>query len=143
MKLKKRSRFPWDILLAFAFGVVIFAFLVMASSGVLVSVVVIVAAFGIFALFHFWIWGRTSLKTVAQDRPEEKTGDDKQAQAANLEDEFTLVLNEQERTELIEVLEQSLASSVGSHHHAQTKAPKGEPKKTIQEVLNRTKGFGA
>jgi hypothetical protein len=104
----------WDVMLAVLAGVVIFFLLDVASLGVLGSAVTVAAIVAAVGLGHYLLWGRVFARQVVREQQRV------QDQARGLEsseteppDEFVLGLNDQERRELLQLLEQSLAATTG------------------------------
>jgi hypothetical protein len=113
-------RVGWGIVLAVIFGALIYAVLTLLTGGFLVSVSVVVAAFVLAALFHYFTWGEYMTPATPAGRP--LTTQEGPAPV----DEFSVAINERERAELIRALEQSHVRSA-----------------TTQELLERLRGYGA
>lgn len=128
----------WDIVLAVVFGALIFAILITATGGVLVSLVPAAVALVAFVLFHYLVWGRALLKLVAPARQQAEAHARQERDEAKPVDEFALVLTEPERVELIQALEQSL-----TEHSAASHPPPRPSGEVLRGVLDRLRGFGA
>jgi hypothetical protein len=128
----------WDVMLAALVGVVVFFILDVASLGVLgsaVTVAFIVAAVG---LAHYLLLGRMFARRVVREQQRV------QDQARRLEtteteppDEFLLGLNDRERMELLQLLEQSLAGTTGGREEGNNSAA------IRRELQDRIRMFGA
>jgi hypothetical protein len=113
----------WDVMLAALAGMVIFFFLDVASLGVLGSAVTVAGIVAAVGLGHYLLWGRVFARRVIRERQRF------QDQARRLEtseteppDEFLLELNDRERRELLQLLEQSLAGAAGGREESNNSA---------------------
>jgi hypothetical protein len=126
---------PVDILLTLFFAGFVFVLLLIVTGGLVVSLITAAVATAVFALFHYLVWGQFLLKTLAKERRLEDTRARLQVEQAMPADEFCLTLTDAERLELIGVLEDALAGAAS--------ARRAQSKETIQEMLDRLRGFGA
>ena len=123
-----------DVVLAVIFGGVVFVFLGIVSAGILEPLITAAAIIALFALGHYLFWGRfMSRQTGAATAPPA------QARQAAPEDEFLLSLTEPERSELLQVLRDSLDSG---------KPQPGEPEEAKgvairRALLDKLRMFGA
>jgi hypothetical protein len=128
----------WDVMLAVLAGVVIFFFLDVASFGVLGSAVTVAGIVAAVGLGHYLVWGRVFARRVVRERQRF------QDQARRLEtseakppDEFLLELNDRERMELLQLLEQSLAGTTGGREEGNNSAA------IRRELQDKVRMFGA
>ena len=128
----------WDVMLAVLAGVVILFFLDVASFGVLGSAVTVAGIVAAVGLGHYLLWGRAFARRVVRERQRF------QDQARRLEtrepqppDEFLLELNDRERMELLQLLEQSLAGTTGGREEGNNSAA------IRRELQNKLRMFGA
>jgi hypothetical protein len=128
----------WDVMLAVLAGVVIFFFLDVASFGVLGSALTVAAIVAAIGLGHYLLWGRVFARGVLRERQRV------QDQARRLEttkteppDEFVLELNDRERMELLQLLEQSLVETTAGREG------RGESAVIRRELQHRIRMFGA
>src|SRR5690348_15154262 len=106
----KSARSPWlpwsrwgDLFLAAVFGLLIFIALSFASFGVLASLGTIAVVFLIFASINYIVWGR------AESPPTPAAKEKWLAQEPVPLDTVAVELTEDERLELVALLEQSMA----------------------------------
>jgi len=126
----------WDIGLAALLGGFVFVILLILTGGVLISLITAAAAFFVFGLLHYWVWGQALLKNVIHQRETAEAAESRDRDQVQPADEFMLVLNDQERVELIATLEHWLAETpIGTFASGRAEA--------IRRVLDRLRGFGA
>jgi hypothetical protein len=128
----------WDVMLAALVGVVIFFFLDVASLGVLGSAVTVAGIVAAVGLGHYLLWGRVFARRVVREQQRF------QDQAGRLEtseteppDEFLLGLNDRERMELLQLLEQPLAGATGGREESNNSAA------IRRELQDKLRMFGA
>lgn len=137
-----RGRIFWDVILAIFFGGIVFAILIIATGGLILALVTGAVAIAVFAVFQYLVWGRVFLENVARERRKEDVRARREHDQATPKEEFSLVLTEQERKELVRALEQSLPGPVAGRTAAV--GPRtGARVDAVQEVLDRLRGFGA
>jgi hypothetical protein len=96
-------------MLAALAGVMIFFILNVASIGVLGSVLTVAGIVAAVGLGHYLLWGRVFARGVVRERQRVQERDDRsEISEAEPPDEFSLGLNDRERTELLQLLEHSL-----------------------------------
>ena len=127
-----------DILLAIVFSAFLFAILIITSAGVLTSLMTATVGLVVFALVQYWFWGHALLENVAQQREQTEAHVRQEREAARPVDKLTLVLNEEERVELMHTLEQSLAESP-----AAVPSRSSVKKEALRGLLDKLRGFGA
>jgi hypothetical protein len=102
----------WDLMFAALAALVIFFFLIVASFGVLGSVVTAAGILAAVALVHYLLWGRVFARGLV---PERQRFQDKARRSETSEteapNEFSLGINDQERRVLLQLLEHSLAAA--------------------------------
>jgi hypothetical protein len=128
----------WDVMLAALVGVAIFFVLDVASLGVLGSSVTVACIVAAVSLGHYLLWGRVFARGVVRESQRF------QDQARRLEtseteppDEFLLGLNDRERMELLQLLEQSLAGTTGGREEGNNSAA------IRRELQDKIRMFGA
>jgi hypothetical protein len=129
-----------DVALAAASAACLFAVLIMATGGVLISWLTAIVAFVLFGMVNYLFWGHRLLKSVAGER-RRAMSQARLVRASNVSaDEFILELNDAERAELMRTLEQSLADAppaVGAIPGA------ANEREAIRGVLDKLRGYGA
>ena len=97
-----RSTIFWAVVLLIGLAAIAFALLMLLTEGWLISLVITAAILVVLALFHYLVWGRSLLLETRAERR------GVQAQRAweqvIPEEQFTLILSDRERAELIEYL---------------------------------------
>ncbi|HZZ81855.1 MAG TPA: hypothetical protein VFE62_25365 [Gemmataceae bacterium] len=121
-----------EVAFAFAFGIFLFVLLNIASAGVLVTLITAGACFALLGAAHYFVWGQDFSRDVA---PARRRVEREQALAERVEsaDKFLLSLNDEERRDLIQVLNRSL------QHDAMDPGTRA----ARQELLNKVRMFGA
>ena len=134
---RKLQFIGWDVVLAVVTGVMIAVFLGIASVGILGSMLTVVCILAAFGLGQYLLWGRILARAVARQTQRV------QAEAQSFEprpkqppDEFFLELNEQERMELLQLLERSLPA-------ATIEEGSGDGAAIRRELRDRIRMFGA
>ncbi|MBI2807515.1 MAG: hypothetical protein HYX68_21250 [Planctomycetes bacterium] len=95
----------WEVTLAFMFGMFLFAILNVVSAGLLITVVTAGVCFAVLASFHYLLWGRGFTWMVIRRRPQRDSSPVDNVTPAL--DDFVIELNDQERKELMSLLENS------------------------------------
>jgi len=128
----------WDVILAALAGVMIFVLLDVASFGVLGSAVTVAAIVAAFGLGHYLLWGRVFARRVGRERVrfQGQVGR-RETRETEPPDDFLLEVNERERMELLQVLEQSLATVTEGREEG------GDSAAIRRELQERIRMFGA
>jgi hypothetical protein len=130
-------RIWWDVILAAVFGGCILAILILATGGILISLVTAAAALVIFGLLNYLFWGQSLLKDVAREREKAELRARDVRDESKPTDEVIMLLSDRERVELIHALEESLEKNTVA-----VSAPSGNHE-AIRGVLDKLRGFGA
>jgi hypothetical protein len=136
-------QFFWQVVLAAVAGVVIFAFLSFASAGVLASAVT-ATVLPLIALgfLQYFLWGRALLASVAPERRQAEVQVRRERTSATPVDEFPLLLNDRERIELLNVLEETLARTSAPSSAAVTGNSRFR-EEVLRELRDRLRGYGS
>jgi hypothetical protein len=128
----------WDVILAVLAGVMIFVLLNIASFGVLGSAVTVAAIVATVGLGHYLLWGRVFARRVGRERMRFQVQAFRpETSETEAPDEFLLEVNERERMELLQVLEQSLATLTEGREEG------GDSAAIRRELQERIRMFGA
>lgn len=128
----------WDVMLAPLAGVMIVFFLNVVSFGVLGSAVAVAAIVAAVGLGHYLLWGRVFARRVV--RESQRLQDEvRRPETSETEppDEFLLELNDRERMELLQLLEQSLGTVT------QGREGSGDSAAIRRGLQDRVRMFGA
>lgn len=125
----------WVVLISVAFGglfaVLVFAIVNVAGASLPLMSVIVAVLFLVFAWLHYFVWGRL---IVSRQKPYDAAP---QAPPTNI----LVEVSDRERSELIKVLEKSLAAKEESHDGEPAKGDSGRA--ALRGLLNRMRMFGA
>jgi hypothetical protein len=138
----KRQMLFGQLLLAIVFGVMIFVGLNIASAGILTSVLILGGFFVLFGLVQYALWGRALAEDTGASTPEIR-GPKACVLKTGPTDEFSLGLNEQERRELLKILEQSVAEPRRSQPPRREDEANKSRMAIRRELLDRLRMYGA
>jgi hypothetical protein len=128
----------WDVMLAALAGAVIFFFLNVASFGVLGSAVTVAGIVAALGLGHYLIWGRVFAHGMAREmRQVQDQARLSETSETAPPDEFLLGVNDRERRELLQLLEQSLAGTTGGREES------GDSAALRRKLQDKIRRFGA
>jgi hypothetical protein len=128
----------WDVMLAVLAGVMIFIILNVASIGVLGSALTVAGIVAAVGLGHYLLWGRVFARGVVRERLQVQEQDARsETSESEPPDEFSLALNDRERSELLQLLEHSLAAATEGREGSEDGAA------IRRELQERIRMFGA
>jgi hypothetical protein len=110
----------------------------MASAGVFMGLIIVLAAAAVVGLLHYLFWGREMLHGVAARRGQAPRWTEPQATVPG--HEFFVELNEQERRELLQLLERSTAVTATK----EATGSRTEPRRDLRrELIEKLRMYGA
>ena len=122
----------WEVVLAFVIGIVLFVILNILSAGILLMFVAVGVGFVALAAIHYLLWGQEFSWLVLRQHRYLEAQSHAHVEPTHMDD-FVVELNDSERTELLQILEHSLAEKTM------------DQKKTAlrREMVEKLRMFGA
>jgi hypothetical protein len=128
----------WDVMIAALAGVVIFFFLNVVSLGLLSSAVTVAGVVAALGLGHYLLWGRVFARGAAREMQQvQDQAHFSETSETQPPDEFLLGVNDQERRELLQLLEHSLAGTTGGREES------GDSTVIRRKLQDKVRRFGA
>jgi hypothetical protein len=132
---KGRVLIFWEVLLALLFGGVLFVFLDLASAGIFTGLIIVLAVAAVVGLFHYLFWGREMLVDVASRRARVPQWTEPKVGTTVPGHEFFVELNEDERRELLQLLEQAAKVTAIKEGAPAPAEPNGDMRRQLIEKL--------
>lgn len=116
----------WQLFGAVIVGALLFAILNVASAGILVSIATVAIFFGAIAVVHYLTWGRSMDEEAIGPHPQEW------AKTEPIEPRFNLELSDDERAELLRIIERA-----ADHESAAVSDTRTALQKVLRDKLRR------
>ncbi len=135
----------WPLLLGVLLGACLFLFLLVSVGGSSIAFLLAAALLALSGWLQYLWWGRRMMRHETAQSPDEQAAGYLEHDKENPMAEFTLMLNEQERTELLQLLEHSLKETRVEVHRTHTPGYRENvqlEEQVLRNLLDKIRGYG-